>query len=96
MTASRFRARRICLFACIACQRRPTRTTVTRRQRRPRARARLFRCLWIDPGPLRKSIPAYLDWFRPSFHPWQHDNRDLVAAWKAEHGESELQAAPAA
>lgn len=62
----------------------------------PRAWARLFRYLWVEPGPLRKSIPAYLDWFRPSFHPWQHDNRDLVAAWKAEHGESELRAAPAA
>ncbi|PKQ02649.1 MAG: metal-dependent hydrolase [Alphaproteobacteria bacterium HGW-Alphaproteobacteria-12] len=62
----------------------------------PRAWAHLFYYLWIEPGPLRKSIPAYLDWFRPSFHPWQHDNRDLVAAWKAEHGESELQAAPAA
>jgi len=62
----------------------------------PRAWARLFRYLWVEPGPLRRSIPAYLDWFRPSFHPWQHDNRDLVAAWKAEHDEDELQAAPAA
>lgn len=23
--------------------------------------------------------------FKPSFHPWQHDNRDLLARWQAEH-----------
>lgn len=54
----------------------------------PRAWGRLFHYLWIDPGPLRRSFPAYLDWFRPSFHPWQHDNRHLVVEWKREHGEA--------
>lgn len=70
--------------------------TVERMQWSPRAWGRLFRYLWINPGPLRKSIPAYLDWFKPSFHPWQHDNRELVAEWKVEHGEEPAHAATAA
>ncbi|MCF8469450.1 MAG: metal-dependent hydrolase [Parvibaculum sp.] len=63
-------------------------------QRSPRAWGRLFTYLWISPGPLRRAIPAYLDWFRPGFHPWQHDNRHLVAEWKREHGEETVEAAP--
>lgn len=36
---------------------------------------------WLvgNPGPLRRLIPEYLDYFRPGFHPWQHDNRALIA-----------------
>jgi predicted metal-dependent hydrolase len=26
--------------------------------------------MWITPGVLRPVIPAYLDYFRPGFHPW--------------------------
>lgn len=62
----------------------------------PRAWGRIFHYMWINPGPLWKSIPAYLDWFRPSFHPWMHDNRELVAEWKAAHGEEPAGAANAA
>ncbi|MEP2827841.1 metal-dependent hydrolase [Parvibaculum sp.] len=62
----------------------------------PRAWGRIFHYLWINPGPLWKSIPAYLDWFRPSFHPWMHDNRELVAEWKSAHGEAPAEAASAA
>ena len=34
--------------------------------------------LWWKPGPLRRMIPEYLDYYRPSFHPWDHDNRALI------------------
>jgi predicted metal-dependent hydrolase len=34
------------------------------------------------PGPLRRLIPEYLAWFRPDFHPWQHDNRALIRPWQ--------------
>lgn len=27
-----------------------------------------------SPGIIRKAIPRWLDWFRPGFHPWDHDN----------------------
>jgi predicted metal-dependent hydrolase len=30
------------------------------------------------PGVLRRSIPDWLDFFRPGFHPWMHDNREFL------------------
>jgi uncharacterized protein len=44
----------------------------------------LYRYLCVSPGGLQRLIPAYLDYYRPSFHPWQHDNRALLEAWKGE------------
>ena len=35
--------------------------------------------LWRRPGLLRQILPAYLAWFRPGFHPWDHDDRALIA-----------------
>ena len=32
----------------------------------------------LKPGMLTRIIPEYLDFYRPSFHPWQHDNRHLI------------------
>lgn len=32
----------------------------------------------FKPGMLTRIIPEYLDFYRPSFHPWQHDNRHLI------------------
>lgn len=38
-------------------------------------------------GILRAAIPwrRYFDYYRPSFHPWEHDNSHLVTEWKARH-----------
>ena len=33
----------------------------------------------FKPGFLTRIIPQYLDYYRPDFHPWQHDNRHLIA-----------------
>jgi predicted metal-dependent hydrolase len=41
-----------------------------------------FWYLYVRPGSLRRLIPGYLQCFRRSFHPWQHDNRELLRAWK--------------
>jgi predicted metal-dependent hydrolase len=38
--------------------------------------------LWVNPGPLRKMLPHYFQYYRPRFHPWQHDNRALIEQWK--------------
>ncbi len=46
----------------------------------------IFWYLWIYPGLLRQIFPAWLSFFRPRFHPWQHDDRDLVAAHEAQLG----------
>jgi hypothetical protein len=39
--------------------------------------------LLVYPGMLRQVFPAWLSFFRPGFHPWQHDDRDLVSAHEA-------------
>lgn len=44
---------------------------------------RTFYYLLIYPGLLRQVIPAWLSFFRPNFHPWQHDDRALIAATEA-------------
>lgn len=36
-------------------------------------------------GLLSRSVPKLLDYFRPGFHPWDHDNSALIALWKAEY-----------
>jgi len=38
--------------------------------------------LWWNPGPFRKMLPQYFRYYRPGFHPWQHDNRALIEQWK--------------
>jgi uncharacterized protein len=41
--------------------------------------ARLFGHLLVQPGILRQVLTGYLAYFLPGFHPWQHDNRALLA-----------------
>ena len=48
-----------------------------------RARWRLFAFLVWKPGVLRRIFPAWLAYFLPGFHPWNTDDRALIAA--AEH-----------
>lgn len=38
---------------------------------------------FVRPGVYRKIFWDWLDYFRPGFHPWQHDNRELLARWQA-------------
>ena len=49
-----------------------------------RATWRLAKYLLGKPGILRRIFPAWLDYFRPGFHPWDHDDRHLIAAWERE------------
>src|SRR5690606_1305379 len=53
-------------------------------QRNYRSAARYFRRFWGPRGAFTKLVPAYLDYFRRDFHPWQQDNREVVAHYKAE------------
>ncbi|MCD6060460.1 MAG: metal-dependent hydrolase [Moraxellaceae bacterium] len=46
--------------------------------------ARGLNTLWGRPGWFRKLIPAYLQYFRRDFHPWQSDTRALLEQWKRE------------
>lgn len=39
---------------------------------------RLAKYLLGKPGVLRRIFPAWLSYFKPGFHPWQHDDRALI------------------
>jgi predicted metal-dependent hydrolase len=41
-----------------------------------------------NPGFFRQVFPAWLSFFRPSFHPWDQDNSSLIAAWKSEYADA--------
>ncbi len=47
------------------------------------ARVRLLRYLWVRPGMFRKIGGAWLKFFLPGFHPWNEDDRYLLAAYEA-------------
>ncbi|HJV41410.1 metal-dependent hydrolase [Caulobacter sp.] len=42
------------------------------------------RFVWRDPGLFRRGGKTYFAWYRPGFHPWDQDDRPLVADWKTE------------
>jgi len=44
-----------------------------------------FRYFWTEPGFLRRALRSYRAYYQRDFHPWQHDNADLVESWKAEY-----------
>ena len=48
-----------------------------------RARWGLFRWLWLKPGLYRMILGDYLTFYRPGFHPWQTDDRALIAEAEA-------------
>jgi predicted metal-dependent hydrolase len=48
------------------------------------ARKAVSRFLWRDPGLFRRGWRSYFAWYRPGFHPWDHDNRAALAEWRSE------------
>jgi hypothetical protein len=44
----------------------------------------LGRFLFVSPGGLGRLVPTYFSYYRPSFHPWDHDNTAMLEAWKLE------------
>ncbi len=49
-----------------------------------RTKARVLWFLFGKPGALRKVFPQWVAFFKPGFHPWDHDDRNLIAAAEAE------------
>jgi predicted metal-dependent hydrolase len=43
--------------------------------------SRLLAYLWVRPGMFRKIFGAWAHFFAPRFHPWNVDDRDLLAAY---------------
>jgi len=48
-----------------------------------RAWSRLLTYLWVRPGMFRKIAGAWFKFFLPGFHPWNEDDRHLLAACDA-------------
>ncbi|WP_375191561.1 metal-dependent hydrolase [Marinobacter sp.] len=40
--------------------------------------------MWGRNGTFSSLIPTWLEYFKPGFHPWDHDNSELIARFKAE------------
>jgi predicted metal-dependent hydrolase len=49
----------------------------------PRAWWGLFRQAFLAPGMVRKILGAWASFFLPGFHPWNHDDRALIAKAEA-------------
>lgn len=46
---------------------------------------RTLKYVLAKPGILRRILPSYLSYYRPGFHPWQHDDSDLLETAQARH-----------
>jgi predicted metal-dependent hydrolase len=44
-----------------------------------------FAYFWGRKGFLRTSLRAYASYYRPSFHPWEHDNSELITTLKQKY-----------
>jgi predicted metal-dependent hydrolase len=53
--------------------------------RRGAARRRVLWYLWGRPGVLRRIFPAWLGFFLPGFHPWNTDDRALIARYEGDY-----------
>ncbi|HST36524.1 MAG TPA: metal-dependent hydrolase [Allosphingosinicella sp.] len=51
---------------------------------------------WVRPGMLRKILGAWLAFFLPGFHPWKHDDRNLIAMTDSDYEAARLPAPAAA
>ena len=49
-----------------------------------KARTGLLKYLLVTPGVVRRIFPAWLAYFKPGFHPWDHDDRELIGIYEGE------------
>ncbi len=61
-----------------------------------RAKARLAWYLVGTPGVMRRLFPAWVAFFLPGFHPWNHDDRALIGTYDSEFEAANMQPALAA
>ncbi|MHA6318068.1 metal-dependent hydrolase [Altererythrobacter sp. CAU 1778] len=57
-----------------------------------KARWGLFKYLTVTPGVVRRIFPSWLAYFRPGFHPWDHDDRELIGKYEGEFRDALLPA----
>jgi predicted metal-dependent hydrolase len=61
----------------------------------PKAWARVLWFAWVRPGMLRKIFGAWVAFFLPGFHPWNHDDRALIARAESDYDAARLPAGTA-
>ena len=52
-----------------------------------KAWAGLLSYMWISPGMMRRIFGAWASYFMPGFHPWNEDDRHLIADYEAGAGD---------
>ena len=57
-----------------------------------RARAKLVWYLFGKPGVLRRIFPAWVAYFLPGFHPWNNDDRALIARYESDFADAAMPA----
>lgn len=55
-----------------------------------KARIGLLKHLFVRPGLIRRALPAWLAFFLPGFHPWNHDDRALIAKAESDYPDARL------
>jgi uncharacterized protein len=55
-----------------------------------KAKARLMWYLVGTPGVLRRLAPAWAAFFLPGFHPWNHDDRNLIGKYDSDYAAANL------
>lgn len=48
----------------------------------------LFKYLTVSPGIVRRIFPAWLAYFKPGFHPWDHDDRVLIKLYEGDFADA--------
>ena len=48
------------------------------------ARKAVSHFLWGRPALFGRGWKIWISWFRPGFHPWDHDNQELMETWRKE------------
>jgi len=59
----------------------------------PMVHARIAWYLFGTPGVMRRVFPAWVSYFLPGFHPWNHDDRALIGKAESEFKDAMLPAA---
>ena len=57
-----------------------------------RAHWGLAKYLFGKPGVLRRIFPSWLSYFKPGFHPWNHDDRALIGKYEGDYQDALLPA----
>ncbi|WP_066656595.1 MULTISPECIES: metal-dependent hydrolase [unclassified Sphingomonas] len=55
-----------------------------------RAKAKVAKYLLVSPGIVTRMIPAWLSYFMPGFHPWNHDDRALIQKVESDYAAAVL------